>query len=368
MSAVARSIRALSGLESLTPSRRRPTRRGRPAAAGGRSARRSAAGSARRCTSRRHRPAGPSAPAAGRDVSAYLPSRIATIRPNLPSARRSIATFAKVVATIWSSASGWPLRRSYVSSIASDSMPVRRVSSVASASPTLALRRCPNASASPTSSRLGALPDRALRRDDDRVVARAQSMVLGQQRGQGIDVVRRLGDHAPGRRHVRREQRREARVAPEDPEHADALMAAERRPLPIDELLRPGDRRREADAVLGARDVVVHRLRDRDEWDAVVDQHARERQRVVAADGHQRIDARGRRGARARPRSGRTGPRRCGSARPSPVDSHAGRDSASSAPGSSGTCGASCRPCDRWSGCSGGPAVAGSRGPARRRA
>jgi hypothetical protein len=67
-------------------------------------------------------------------------------------------------------------------------------------------------------------------------------------------------------------------------------VAAQRRPLPIDQLLRPRDRRREADAVLGAGHVVVHRLRDRDERHPAVHQDAREGQRVVATDRDERVD------------------------------------------------------------------------------
>ena len=87
-------------------------------------------------------------------------------------------------------------------------------------------------------------------------------MVLGQHAGQPGDVVALLGDHAASRGHVGREEGRERGVAAEDPEDPDALVAAERRPLAVDELLGPGDRRREADAVLRTGHVVVHRLGD----------------------------------------------------------------------------------------------------------
>ena len=48
----------------------------------------------------------------GQAVWAYLPSWIAIIRPVTPPSMRSIAMLANVVATIWSSESGSPLRRS----------------------------------------------------------------------------------------------------------------------------------------------------------------------------------------------------------------------------------------------------------------
>ena len=106
-----------------------------------------------------------------------------------------------------------------------------------------------------------------------------------------FDVVADLGNDAPCRRHVGREQRGEAGVAPEDPEDADPLVAAERRPLAIDEFLRPGDGRREPDAVLGPGRVVVHRLGDRDQREPLRREDPRERQRVVAADGDEGVDA-----------------------------------------------------------------------------
>ena len=48
----------------------------------------------------------------GSGECAYLPSRIAIIRPRTPSATRSMATLANVMATIWSTESGSPERRS----------------------------------------------------------------------------------------------------------------------------------------------------------------------------------------------------------------------------------------------------------------
>ena len=115
-------------------------------------------------------------------------------------------------------------------------------------------------------------------------------MVGRQQARQRVEVVRRLRDHAARRRHVRRVQRGEPGIPAEDPEDADALVRAERRPLAVDRLLRPGDRGREADAVLGPLDVVVHRLGDGHQGDARVGQDLRVGQRVVATDRHEDID------------------------------------------------------------------------------
>ena len=65
-----------------------------------------------------------------------------------------MAVFAKTMATIWSTESGSPERRSYVRSEWIVSMPVRPFSSAARISATLALWRWPKASGSPTSAML----------------------------------------------------------------------------------------------------------------------------------------------------------------------------------------------------------------------
>ena len=135
-----------------------------------------------------------------------------------------------------------------------------------------------------------ALPHGPLRRDDEGVPAGVVALVLGQDRGQAIQVEWCLGDEAPSGGDIGGEQRREAAIAPEDPEDADSLVRAKRRPLPVDHLLGPGHGRRKADAVLGSLDVVVHRLGDRDEGDPVGRQDLGEAQRVVPADCHEVVE------------------------------------------------------------------------------
>src|SRR5664279_1887032 len=92
-----------------------------------------------------------------------------------------------------------------------------------------------------------------------------------------------FGDQAAPRRDVGRVKGREARVAAEDAEDADPLVRAQRGPLAVDRILGSRDRRREADAVLGSLDVVVHRLGHGDELDAVVGKDLTEAQGIVAA-------------------------------------------------------------------------------------
>ena len=89
---------------------RRPTTD--PAAAGDPGGRCSAAGSARRCTSASTSTWRAPSAGSGSGEWAYLPSRMAVMRPLTPSAMRSMATFANVNATIVSTASGSPERRS----------------------------------------------------------------------------------------------------------------------------------------------------------------------------------------------------------------------------------------------------------------
>src|SRR5688500_11344967 len=95
-----------------------------------------------------------------------------------------------------------------------------------------------------------ALPYSALRGDDERVPRRIVSLVFDQDLDEAIQVERRFGYEAARRGHVGRVQCAEPGVASEDAEDADALVRAERRALPVDELLGARDRSGEADAVL----------------------------------------------------------------------------------------------------------------------
>src|SRR6266404_6348703 len=68
-------------------------------------------------------------------------------------------------------------------------------------------------------------------------------------------------------------------------------MRADSSTLPLDGIAGAGDRGREADAVFGVSDVVVHCLRDSDDPDAELVELGRVAERVVAADGDQVFDA-----------------------------------------------------------------------------
>ena len=68
-------------------------------------------------------------------------------------------------------------------------------------------------------------------------------------------------------------------------------MRADGGALALDGVAGAGDRRREADAVLGVADVVVHRLRDGNDLDAEPVELGRVTERVVTADGDKVFDA-----------------------------------------------------------------------------
>ena len=106
---------------------------------------------------------------------------------------------------------------------------------------------------------------RSLGHGHHRVVRRVRPLVLDQQPAELVDVERDLRDDgAVDAREVGGDQRRLAAVAPEQLDHRDPLVRAGARAQVVDELDAARDRGREADAVVGAVDVVVHRLRDRD--------------------------------------------------------------------------------------------------------
>ena len=90
---------------------------------------------------------------------------------------------------------------------------------------------------------------------------------------------------------VGREQRGLAAVAAEQLDHGDALVRPGRGAQLVDELHAAGDRGREADAVVGAEDVVVHRLGHGQDLHALAGQPLGVRQGVVAADGDQPVQA-----------------------------------------------------------------------------
>ena len=68
-------------------------------------------------------------------------------------------------------------------------------------------------------------------------------------------------------------------------------MRSHRGPLALDGIAGARDRGREADAVLGVVNVVIHRLRDGNDLHAELIELGRVAERVVAADGNEVFDA-----------------------------------------------------------------------------
>ena len=130
-----------------------------------------------------------------------------------------------------------------------------------------------------------------LRDEDDAVAARVRLPVGDEKLGEPVDVEGVLGDDAAvrGPRH-RRQEGRETGVAPEHLDDEEALVAPGRGPERVGHLDRPRDAGREADAVVGPGDVVVHRLRDGDDLDPLLVEADAVRERVVAADRDQDVD------------------------------------------------------------------------------
>src|SRR5712671_1271673 len=139
-----------------------------------------------------------------------------------------------------------------------------------------------------------ALPLSAFAEHDQRVVARIGALVLEEQADELVEIHCVLGYDASDRSRICCVERRKSRIAPKDTENADPLMRANGGALTLNGVAGPRNGGREADAVLSIVDVVVHRLRDRNDLDAERVELGRVAQRVVSADGDQMFDTEGR--------------------------------------------------------------------------
>ena len=88
-------------------------------------------------------------------------------------------------------------------------------------------------------------------------------------------------------------QRGVSGVAAEYAEQSDALVRADRGALPLDGVHGAGDGGGEADAVFGVPHVIVHRLGDGDDVEALAVEFGGIAERVVAANGDQVIQVEG---------------------------------------------------------------------------
>ena len=112
------------------------------------------------------------------------------------------------------------------------------------------------------------------------------------ERADGLDVERLLGDEddvgAAGEAGVQGDP---ARVAAHHLDDEHAVVRLGRGVQPVDRLHRDVDRGVEAEGEVGGVEVVVDRLGHADDVDAEVVQLGRDTERVLAADGDQRVDA-----------------------------------------------------------------------------
>ena len=136
------------------------------------------------------------------------------------------------------------------------------------------------------------LEGRSLRYERNRVLAGIPVVVVRHQLGEMLDVGRILGDEAAvGCAGHRRQQRREAGISAEDLDDEKALVGPGRGAQPVRELDRARDAGTEADAVIAAVHVVVHRLRDGDDVYPFIVQAFAVAERVVASDRDQYVDS-----------------------------------------------------------------------------
>src|SRR5258708_36119276 len=135
-----------------------------------------------------------------------------------------------------------------------------------------------------------ALPLGAFAEHDQRIVARIGSLVLDEQPDELVEIHFVLGYDASDRGRICCVERRKSGIAPKDTENANPLMRANGGALTPNGVASPRNGSRESDAVLGIVDVVVHRLRDRNDLDAERVQPGRVTQRVVSAYRDQMFD------------------------------------------------------------------------------
>src|SRR5215470_17410521 len=110
---------------------------------------------------------------------------------------------------------------------------------------------------------------RALADGDHRVIARVASLVLNYQPGQSLGIeryFRNQGAIHAGK--VRADQAGFTTVPTEQLDNGDTFVRAAAGPKLVNELNATGYRRTKADTVIGAKYIVIHRLRDSDYFDA----------------------------------------------------------------------------------------------------
>ena len=116
--------------------------------------------------------------------------------------------------------------------------------------------------------------------------------VIDQQLGQAIDVEFVFRDHAAvGSAGHGGQHGGETRHSARNFQHQEALVRAGDGAQAVGHLDGAGDAGAEADAVIGAGHIIVHRLGDGDDFEAFLVQAHAIAQGIIAADGDQVIDA-----------------------------------------------------------------------------
>src|SRR5208337_386217 len=125
----------------------------------------------------------------------------------------------------------------------------------------------------------------------DGVVAGIALAVVDEKLGELFDVEPVFGDDAAiGRARHRGKHGGEASIAAEDFEDKEAFVGTGRSAQGVGHLNTAGDTSAEADAVVGAGDIVVHGLGDGDNAHVVLIEAYDITERIVAADGDHVID------------------------------------------------------------------------------
>src|SRR5580704_10398061 len=134
-------------------------------------------------------------------------------------------------------------------------------------------------------------PGGAFGDDHQGIMAGVVALVFYQELADAIEIEGDFRDQAARRSDVGSVERGEAGIAAEDAEDADAFVRAEGGALAIDGIFGARDGGREADAVFGAVDVVVHGFGNADYGKTFAGEDGGEAERVVAADGDEAVDA-----------------------------------------------------------------------------
>src|SRR3984957_19239720 len=134
---------------------------------------------------------------------------------------------------------------------------------------------------------LAFFPHCAFGYDDERIVARIIFLVFHQKRADACEIKWVFRNQTASGRYIGGVQSGKTGIAPKDAENPDALMRTQSRSLPGDRFLGARDRSGESNAILGAVNVVIHRLGNANHRKSGARKHRREAKSVVPSDSDQ---------------------------------------------------------------------------------